>query len=73
MPLAALHGHYCELLRRHALDHGALQAGGGRRGAAAPVGALLNGLVALPAGARVVVVLSGGNVNLDQLRSLIWN
>jgi threonine dehydratase len=41
--------------------------------AAAPVAALLNGLVKLPAGARVVVVLSGGNVNLDQLRALKWN
>ena len=41
--------------------------------AAAPVAALLNGLVKLPAGSRVVVVLSGGNVNLDQLRGLSWN
>ena len=41
--------------------------------AAAPVGALLNGLVKLPAGSRVVCVLSGGNVNLDQLRGLRWN
>jgi threonine dehydratase len=41
--------------------------------AAAPVAALLNGLVKLPAGARVAVVLSGGNVNLDQLRGLRWN
>lgn len=41
--------------------------------AAAPVGALLQGLVKLPAAARVVVVLSGGNVNLDQLRGLTWN
>jgi threonine dehydratase len=41
--------------------------------AAAPVGALLNGLVKLPAGSRVVVVLSGGNLNLDQLRNLKWN
>jgi threonine dehydratase len=41
--------------------------------AAAPVGALLNGLVQLPAGSRVAVVLSGGNVNLDQLRGLKWN
>ncbi|HJU64837.1 MAG TPA: threonine ammonia-lyase, partial [Gemmatimonadaceae bacterium] len=37
--------------------------------AAAPVGALLHGLVKLPANAKVVCVLSGGNVNLDQLRS----
>ncbi|HJR63794.1 MAG TPA: threonine ammonia-lyase [Gemmatimonadaceae bacterium] len=41
--------------------------------AAAPVGALLHGLVKLPAGSKVVCVLSGGNVNLDQLRSLTWN
>ena len=41
--------------------------------AAAPVAALLHGLVKLPAGARVAVVLSGGNVNLDQLRALKWN
>ena len=41
--------------------------------AAAPVAALLHGLVRLPAGSRVAVVLSGGNVNLDQLRGLTWN
>jgi threonine dehydratase len=41
--------------------------------AAAPVAALLHGLVKLPAGARVAAVLSGGNVNLDQLRGLSWN
>jgi threonine dehydratase len=41
--------------------------------AAAPVAALLHGLVKLPAGSRVVAVLSGGNVNLDQLRGLKWN
>jgi len=41
--------------------------------AAAPVGALLHGLVKLPKGSRVVVVLSGGNMNLDQLRGLAWN
>src|SRR5262244_1632290 len=41
--------------------------------AAAPVGALLHGLVKLPPGSRVVAVLSGGNVNLDQLRGLVWN
>src|SRR5215469_16749306 len=41
--------------------------------AAAPVAALLNGLVKMPAGSRVVAVLSGGNVNLDQLRGLKWN
>jgi threonine dehydratase len=41
--------------------------------AAAPVGALLQKLVKLPAGSRVAVVLSGGNLNLDQLRGLKWN
>ena len=41
--------------------------------AAAPVAALLNGLVVAPAGAKVVAVLSGGNVNLDQLKGLRWN
>ena len=41
--------------------------------AAAPVGALLQGLVKLPPGSKVVAILSGGNVNLDQLRGLRWN
>ena len=41
--------------------------------AAAPVGALLQGLIKAPAGARVACVLSGGNVNLDQLKGLRWN
>ena len=41
--------------------------------AAAPVAALLHALIKLPAGSRVAVVLSGGNVNLDQLRGLRWN
>jgi threonine dehydratase len=41
--------------------------------AAAPVGAMLKGLIKAPAGARVVCVLSGGNVNLEQLRGLRWN
>ena len=41
--------------------------------AAAPVAALLEGLVNLPAGSRVAVVLSGGNLNLDPLRALDWN
>jgi threonine dehydratase len=41
--------------------------------AAAPVAALMNGLVKLPAGSKVVLVLSGGNLNLDQLRGLSWN
>ena len=41
--------------------------------AASTVGALLHGLVRLPAGSKVVCVLSGGNLNLDQLRGLEWN
>ena len=41
--------------------------------AAAPVGALLHGLIKMPAGSKVVAVLSGGNLNLDQLRELKWN
>ena len=41
--------------------------------AAAPVAALLHGLVKLPAGSRVAAVISGGNVNLDQLKGLRWN
>ena len=41
--------------------------------AAAPVAALLHGIVKLPPGSRVAAVLSGGNVNLDQLRGLRWN
>jgi threonine dehydratase len=41
--------------------------------AAAPVAALLHGLIQLPPGSRVAAVISGGNVNLDQLRSLTWN
>jgi threonine dehydratase len=41
--------------------------------AAAPIGALLKGLIKAPAGSKVVSVVSGGNVNLDQLRGLKWN
>jgi threonine dehydratase len=41
--------------------------------AAAPVAALLHGLIKAPSGTRVACVLSGGNVNLDQLRGLRWN
>jgi len=41
--------------------------------AASPVGALLQGLVKAPAGTKVCCVLSGGNVNLDQLKGLHWN
>jgi len=41
--------------------------------AAAPVAALLQGLIKAAAGTKVVCVLSGGNLNLDQLRPLRWN
>ena len=41
--------------------------------AAAPVAALLKGLVDAPAGTRVACVLSGGNVDLEQLRGRRWN
>jgi len=41
--------------------------------AAAPVGALLGGLVRAPAGTRVACVLSGGNLDLQQLRGRSWN
>lgn len=41
--------------------------------AAAPVAALLEGLIHAPSGTKVACVLSGGNVNLDQLRGLRWN
>jgi len=41
--------------------------------AAAPVAALLHGLIKAPSGSKVVAVLSGGNVNLDQLKGLKWN
>jgi threonine dehydratase len=41
--------------------------------AAAPVAALLHGLIPAPPGSRVACVLSGGNVNLDQLKGLRWN
>jgi threonine dehydratase len=41
--------------------------------AAAPVAALLHEKIVAPAGSKVVCVLSGGNVNLDQLKGLRWN
>lgn len=41
--------------------------------AAAPVAALLEGLITAPPGSKVVCVLSGGNLNLDQLKGLKWN
>ena len=41
--------------------------------AAAPVAALLQGLVNARPASKVVCVLSGGNVNLEQLKGLRWN
>jgi threonine dehydratase len=41
--------------------------------AAAPVAAMLHGLIKMPKGSKVAGVISGGNVNLDQLRGLKWN
>ena len=41
--------------------------------AAAPVAALLAGLVRVERGETVVCVLSGGNIDVDQLRGLSWN
>lgn len=41
--------------------------------AAAPVGALLRGLVEAPAETKVVCVLSGGNLDVEQLRGRSWN
>lgn len=41
--------------------------------AAAPVAALLHGLVTAPAGSKVACVLTGGNIDLDQLKGLRWN
>ena len=41
--------------------------------AAAPVAAMLHGLVKMPPGSRSACVLSGGNVNLDPRRGLTWN
>jgi len=41
--------------------------------AAAPVGALLQGLITAAPGTKVCCVLSGGNVNLEQLKGLRWN
>jgi threonine dehydratase len=41
--------------------------------AAAPVAALLQGLIKAAPRTKVVCVLSGGNVNLEQLRGLKWN
>ena len=41
--------------------------------AASPVAALLQGLVKASGGSKIACVLSGGNVNLDQLKGLRWN
>lgn len=41
--------------------------------AAAPVAALLKGRISIPAGARVGCVLSGGNLDLAQLKAMAWN
>jgi threonine dehydratase len=41
--------------------------------AAAPVAALLHGLVDAPPRSKVVCVVSGGNVDLERLRGLSWN
>ena len=41
--------------------------------AASPVGALLQGLVDAPPGTKTVSVLSGGNLDVEQLRGLSWN
>ncbi len=41
--------------------------------AAAPVAALLQGLINVPPGSRVVCILSGGNLNLEQLKAFRWN
>lgn len=41
--------------------------------AAATVAALLNDCVEVRKGSKIVCVLSGGNINLDSLRSVRWN
>jgi len=41
--------------------------------AAAPVAALLQGLIDAPPGTKVVAILSGGNLDVEQLRGLNWN
>ncbi len=41
--------------------------------AAAPVAALRAGLIDAPKGTRVACVLSGGNLDLDRVKSLSWN
>jgi len=41
--------------------------------AASSVGAVLQGLIEAPPGTKVVCVLSGGNLDVEQLRGLRWN
>ncbi len=41
--------------------------------AAAPIAALLQEKVDLPPGTKVACVVSGGNLDLDQLKGLEWN
>jgi threonine dehydratase len=41
--------------------------------AAAPIAVLLQEKVKLPRGTKVVCVVSGGNLDLDQLKGLAWN
>jgi threonine dehydratase len=41
--------------------------------AAAPVAALRAGLIKAPKGTRVACVLSGGNLDLDRVKSFTWN
>ena len=41
--------------------------------AASSVGAVLQGLIEAPPGTKVVCVLSGGNLDVEQLRGLSWN
>ena len=41
--------------------------------AAASVAAVLHGLIDAPAGTKVACVLSGGNLDVEQLRGLSWN
>jgi len=41
--------------------------------AAAPVAAILTGLIKLPLGSNIACVLSGGNLDLTQLEGLRWN
>ena len=60
-------------LRRDDLGDGALQAGRRRRGRRAGRRAAARIWSSCRRARRVAVVLSGGNLNLDQLRGLKWN